>query len=289
MALSRGDYSAAVQHSSQLVKAAPDSYEGWVNLGLAYQKTGRLEQAGNAYREATRLRPDAPEPNANLGAVLQEKGDLVGARRAHEKALAGAPDTPGVLWNLALLAEREGNAQEAEQLLEKLLAVKADWEDAAFRLGFLQLQRGEFASAVDSFEICLKKRRDWVEALLNLGLAFWKFEDLEGADQTFNRVLALQPGNTDALRALTAIAIERKNPKVAWELHQKAAALGGRSPELSFNLGLLLQSTGDEAAAVQRARLNFIPRTAAARTSAQAAAWSRLSKTGGLSSWRSRL
>ena len=77
--------------------------------------------------------------------------------------------------------------------LEKLLALKADWEDAAFRLGFLQLQRGEYAGAVDSFEICLKKRKDWVEALLNLGLAFWKFEDLDGAAQTFNRVLALQP------------------------------------------------------------------------------------------------
>ena len=54
VALGRGDYSAAVQHCSQLVKVAADSYEGWFNLGVAYQKTGRLEQAGNAYREATR-------------------------------------------------------------------------------------------------------------------------------------------------------------------------------------------------------------------------------------------
>ncbi len=46
VALSRGDYSAVVQYCTQLVKAAPDSYEGWVNLGVAYQKTGRLEQAG---------------------------------------------------------------------------------------------------------------------------------------------------------------------------------------------------------------------------------------------------
>ena len=73
--------------------------------------------------------------------------------------------------------------------------MKPDWEDAAFRLGFLQLQRGEYAGAVDSFEICLKKRKDWVEALINLGLAFWKFEDLEGAAQTFRRVLSLQPAN----------------------------------------------------------------------------------------------
>ncbi len=139
-------------------------------------------------------------------------------------------------------------AEDAERRFEKLLAVKSDWEDAAFRLGFLQLQRGEYAGAVDSFEVCLNKRRDWVEALINLGLAFWKFEDLDGAAQTFHRVLTLQPANTDALRALTAIAIERKDPRLALELHQKATGLGEPSPELSFNLGLLLQSIGDEAA-----------------------------------------
>ena len=105
--------------------------------------------------------------------------------------------------------------------------------------------------AVDSFEICLKKRKDWVEALLNLGLAFWKFEDLDAAAQAFNRVVFLQPQNADALRALIAIAIERKNAKLAWELHQKARALGGGSPELAFNLGLLLQSMGDETLAAE--------------------------------------
>ena len=107
--------------------------------------------------------------------------------------------------------------------------MKPDFEDAAFRLGFLQLQRGEFASAVDSFETCLKKRKDWVEALLNLGLACWKFEDLDAATETFNRVLALQPKNIDALRALIAIAIERKDHKRAWDLLQKLNALGDRS------------------------------------------------------------
>jgi len=107
------------------------------------------------------------------------------------------------------------------------------------------LQRGEFASAVDSFETCLKKRKDWPEALLNLGLACWKFEDLDAATETFNRVLALQPKNTDALRALIAIAIERKDHQRGWELLQKLNALGDRSVELSYNLGLLLQAAGE--------------------------------------------
>jgi Flp pilus assembly protein TadD len=130
----RGDYSAAVQHCAQLVKVAADSYEGWFNLGVAYQKTGRLEQSGNAYREAARLRPEAVEANANLGVVLQERGDASGARRAYEQVLAANAEIPGVLWNLALLSEKEGRAEGSRQLLTRLVKAQPDWRNAAFRL-----------------------------------------------------------------------------------------------------------------------------------------------------------
>jgi tetratricopeptide (TPR) repeat protein len=123
--------------------------------------------------------------------------------------------------------------------------VKPDFEDAAFRLGFMQIQRGEFAGAVDSFETCVKKRKDWIEALLNLGLACWKFEDLDAAAETFGRVLAMQPKNPDALRALAAIAIERKDHQRAWEMLRKLTSLGEKPVELAYNLGLLLQSAGE--------------------------------------------
>ncbi len=118
---------------------------------------------------------------------------------------------PAVLWNLAIASEQLGQLQDAEQYFNRLVKIAPDFEDAAFRLGFLQIQRGEYASAVDSFEACVNRRPDWIEALLNLGLACWKFEDLDTASATFERVLALQWSNTDALRALLAIAIERKD------------------------------------------------------------------------------
>jgi len=257
IALAGGDYSAAVQHSSQLLKVAADTYEGWFNLGVAYQRTGRLEQAANAYREALRLRPQAAEANANLGAVLQERGDMAGAREVYQRALDASPELPGVLWNLAIAAEREGKAAEAEKLFEKLLAVEPDWQDAAYRLGYLQLERAEYAGAVDCFELCVKKRQDWVEALLNLGLASWKFEDLETAAATFRQVLSINPKHADALRSLAAVAIEQKNAGQAREFLHKLDYLGTSAPELSYNLGLLLQSTGDYEAAVECYRMTL--------------------------------
>jgi len=260
-ALSRGDFSAAAQHGSQLSKVAGGSYDVWFNLGVAYHKTGRLEHAGNAYRKALRLRPGAVEPNANLGAALQERGDLAGARDAYRSALEASPELPGALWNLAIAAEREGNTQEAEDLLQRLVKVQPDWQDAAFRLGYLRLQRGEFAGAVGCFDACLQQRKYWPEALLNRGVASWKLNDGDGAAGAFRQVLSIHPKNLEASRYLAAVAIEQNNSSEAREMIGRLESAGAPSPELQYNLGLLLQSTGDFRAAAEcyRATLQHKP------------------------------
>ena len=123
-------------------------------------------------------------------------------------------------------------------------------EDGEQLLDYLY-QRGEYAGAVDSFVACVKTRKDWVEALVNLGVASWKFEDLETAAATFRQVLTINPKHAEALRSLAAVTIQQKNSREARELVDKLAALGAPSPELSYNLGLLLQSTGDFNAAAE--------------------------------------
>ena len=151
--------------------------------------------------------------------------------------------------------EREGSTRRSpKRLFEKLVSVKPDFDEVTrlFASAFANCSAAKIRQrTVDSFETCLKKRKDWPEALLNLGLACWKFEDLDAATDTFHRVLALQPKNTDALRALIAIAIDRKDHKRAWDLLQKLNAAGDRSVELSYNLGLLLQAAGENKLAAE--------------------------------------
>ena len=109
----------------------------------------------------------------------------------------------------------------------------------------------ELPGAKARFEACLKKRRDWLEARLNLGLACWKFGDLEAAAATLRVVLAINPKQADALRSLAAVAIEQKNAGEARQAIQKLDSLGAATPELTYNLGLLLQSAGDHNSAAE--------------------------------------
>jgi len=84
--LSKNDFQAAVKHCSKLVEVAPQSFEGWFNLGVAWQELGRLDQAGKAYTS----RKDSSDsgPRMPLGAILQQQSDLTGAAQGARARLA---------------------------------------------------------------------------------------------------------------------------------------------------------------------------------------------------------
>jgi len=240
-AIARGDFKTAAQQGAQLVKIAPDSFEAWFNLGIAYQKTNRLEQAGQAYSEAIKIRPDSGLPYANLGATLQERGDVPAARKAYERALQLEPGHTGALWNLANVFERLGNNEEAEKAMEKLLENEPEREDAWFRLGYYRLLRGDYAGSIEPFRTCVSKRSDWLDALINLGLAQWRTGQLEAAKVTLVQAVARHPKSTDALRTLAAVIIDMGDYILALDIEKQLGELGQTMPELSYNIGILLQ------------------------------------------------
>ena len=65
-AFSSNDYEAAVTYCAKLVEYSPAHFERWFNLGVAYQRTGRLEEASHSYQEAIKIRPDAKQAYVNL-------------------------------------------------------------------------------------------------------------------------------------------------------------------------------------------------------------------------------
>ena len=258
-AFARADAAGAAEQCAHLVKALPHSYEAWFNLGVANQQSDHPEEAALAYHEALKLKPEAVQANVNLGVVLQKINDWAGARAALEAAAAVEPDHPGILWNLALIADHDAehaaDQDNAEKrlfdLLSRLITIKPDWEDAQFRLGSLHMKRGQFEAAIGRFEQCLAKRKDWADAAVNLGLASWKAGDLDAAMITLHKALEMDPDNIDGIRAMTAVAMERNEVSLAKGFYSKLRSHGQQIPELAFNLGLLLQSSGDSNAALE--------------------------------------
>src|SRR5439155_12175416 len=171
-----------------LVAAVPDHFEGWFNLGLAYQKSGQSKQAAESYAEAIRVKPQASQAYTNLGIVRQEMGDTKGSREAYEQASQVDTGATAALWNLALLLEGTGETEAAERAYSTVLKKTPEADDARFRLGYVKLQREDWSGAAEIFHNCLERRSPWPEAQINLALACSKMGDHKRAQAVYEKV-----------------------------------------------------------------------------------------------------
>lgn len=85
-ALKAGNYARAEMLLTQAVKDGDDPAESWNNLGVAYQRQGKIEQSKQAYTMAARYgnplaqqnlqKMNAPIPNADLAHTINGDGAI---------------------------------------------------------------------------------------------------------------------------------------------------------------------------------------------------------------------
>jgi len=133
------------------------------NLGVALQKTGRLDEAASHFAEATRLEPRHARAHANLGNMRFTQGRYAEAIAAYETALSLDPGQ--VTWrrelakshyNLANATWRDGRLDEAVR--EYREAIRSTPEDASFHraLGVALLQQGRHDDALGVLQESLR-------------------------------------------------------------------------------------------------------------------------------------
>lgn len=66
-ALEKKDWRRVLRFTQQMTKSDPDDYVTWYTMGFAYGELKLYDQAGQAYREAVRIKPDFAEAWQALG------------------------------------------------------------------------------------------------------------------------------------------------------------------------------------------------------------------------------
>ncbi len=245
-AFAEEQYGEAAGYYCRMVDLHPRNYDYWFNLGVTFQKHGKLLDAAAAYQNAASLRPDATAAHINLAAVYHEMGDLQGSRQALEAALAVAPERTDLRYQRAATIEELGLTQEAEALYAELSERdSAERDDAQFRLGYLKLQREDYFGAVECLRACLQRRPAWSAAELNLALAYWKLGQHAASQEVLQELLKREPANLEAVRGMSANALEQKETANALRWHLNLQELGDRSPEVLQNTAILFQQVGE--------------------------------------------
>jgi tetratricopeptide (TPR) repeat protein len=144
-------WSDEVSLFSEAVRAVPASTKAHRLLGAALMEAGRVPEGLRALEAGARGLagvPDAPaEPFVELGVAYERAGRLPDAESVYEGLLRRRPAHADALWRLGVVRWAQGRRAEAEGLWERTLAAAPAHAQAMTDLGIARYQRGDAAGA----------------------------------------------------------------------------------------------------------------------------------------------
>ena len=103
--LNEGNDARAIELLEKVIQKSPGVTAPYINLALAYERTGKLEKAEANIKIALGLVPDHPLACNEYGLLCRKAGRFDEARTMYEKALARFPEYYPAHRNLAILCD----------------------------------------------------------------------------------------------------------------------------------------------------------------------------------------
>jgi tetratricopeptide (TPR) repeat protein len=116
LALREGKFEEAAEYFEQAIRQGGRSDGNLANLGLAYKKLGRLQDAEKSLLHALEINPQMMEALVNLGHLYNSGKDYLAAVAAFEEALKISPGLVNVRLALSFLFFR---LRELDKLVEQ--------------------------------------------------------------------------------------------------------------------------------------------------------------------------
>lgn len=187
---------------AETLRRNPASFIAAYNLGNARAAEGRFDEARALYEQALRSKPDYHVARVNYASVLASLGESERSLAEFRLVLAETPASARAHHNLGLLLAELGDP--AAGVIHLREAARLDPADADFRhnLGAVLAALGETEEALRHFRYVVDRHPDSVPDLLHLAGYCADLGRPADARHLYERVLALDPGNTDARAAL---------------------------------------------------------------------------------------
>lgn len=261
------DYITAVDEFKKATTLDKRFYEAYFNLGMAYERQGKYQEAIAAYEQAKAIdAQDEREKGLQLSAQayiarsmlaqaqrLTEAGEFDKAKALREQAkgisdsiLGQDPDNPQNNVALALYWLQTGDLATAEDFVKKALRANREDTIALNIRGLINLRNGRYDIArwiLEEKVLALDPANP--EGWANLGMAFVSLGDLPRAVQSFKTAVTLNPNSVSARLNLGAIYLEYLNYRDAEKQYAEALKREGENLEALTGYALSLEGRRD--------------------------------------------
>jgi protein O-mannosyl-transferase len=177
------------------IKANPECWMAYHNLGVEAVKSGRVKEAAEDFGHALRLNPDFGEAHNNLGTILMNEGSLDEAFAEYRKALETEPHNSEINRAAGVALLRLGLPDQAIGFLQKSAELSPGYAEAHNALGAAYLQSGQTAHAAEEFRTTVALNPGYAEAHANLGNALLLLGRVHDAIVEYLRAVEIRPDN----------------------------------------------------------------------------------------------
>jgi tetratricopeptide (TPR) repeat protein len=238
-----GRWPEAVDHFRQALDRGGPRGPVLLNLAVALEEVGRLDQAETLFGEAAGRLADHPSVFLSWGllALRREEPQLAAARLDRARELFGGTHPPPIWFFAATLA------QANQEQLERALATAADGVSAhpthpvlRNNLAVLREATGDVAGAEAVLQEVVQDDPPFPQPYKNLGDILYRAGRYEEATQLYDRAAAIDPTlGDDLFFKLGNLAFRRRDGERARECWDRAVALNPGHQLARANLELL--------------------------------------------------
>jgi tetratricopeptide (TPR) repeat protein len=249
--------------SAEDLKMTDARVEEHRNLGIAFYKTGMLDEAAREFRRVAELRASDANAHFFIGLVALKQARWREAMEALRLAAEKGGSRPAVLHNLALAYEQLGRLDDAEAAYAEAAARARTDPRVYVGWGIAALKRGDHGSAAGRLDRAKELFADQIPGIWYWArtLAAAAAGDFEVAEQVAEQAVAAFPQHA-VLRNNLAVLKELAGELPAAEALARGALRDEPSlPQLSKNLGDLAYraSRYDEAWALYQRAVELSP------------------------------
>jgi protein O-mannosyl-transferase len=201
---SERDLEEAVGHLRESLRLNPADAEAHNNIGGAYQRMGRYEDALREHEEALRLNPQLVEARYNLGVCYQALNRLDDARAQYAEAVRAQPDYAMAHYNLGTTLTAMGNMHAAAAEFREAIRLRSEFAPAHDGLGFVLLKTGQIPDAVTEFKTATRIQPDYAPAHYTLAVTLAGAGLAEEALEEFREAARYAPTSPEMHQALGA-------------------------------------------------------------------------------------
>ncbi|MBK8481749.1 MAG: tetratricopeptide repeat protein [Proteobacteria bacterium] len=276
-----GDTKTADRLYAELLQAHAGYGPALNNRGRLALLAGQRAEAAEFFRQAVAV--GSSDGYVNIALLQRERalaGDEAALREAVDnihRALAVDSYNIQAYDTLATLvfdrAKTNADLEIARLICVQAIKQRPDYAPVYNVLGLVLLRMDEVTRALRQFKQAVELDERFIEAQMNIGAIALGFRDYKTAEQSFTKVLALNPDAPTRFQATIGRGVAYRGQRrfdEALAQYRAAEALDANHPAVAFDIGVLLQdylfdgSDADKGIAQLRQARTLLQRFAAA-------------------------